>query len=191
MKSEVFNTEINYIKDKKLKENLISILNMLPGYFYEVPASSTGKYHPEFSLGKGGLVRHVKVVTRIAVELFNDKSLQNFNDKEKDLLLISIILHDGLKSGLTQSEYSRHDHPLIMANFIRDNKDKLTLASDEIDFITKCIETHMGPWTTDYDGNEILKAPSSKYERFVHMCDYIASRKFLDVKFVGNEINMY
>ena len=47
----------------------------------------------------------------------------------------------------------------------------------------------MGPWTTDFNGNEILETPKDKYQRFVHMCDYLASRKFLNVKFEGNEIN--
>ncbi len=190
MKSDVFNTEINYIKDKRIRDNLIILLNLLPDYIYEVPASSTGKYHPAFSLGDGGLVRHVKVATRIAVELFNNNSLQNFNDTEKDLLLMSIILHDGLKSGLIKSEYTKFDHPILMATFIKDNKSKLTLNNDEIDFITKCIETHMGPWTTDYNGNEILRSPTSKYERFVHMCDYLSSRKFLNVNFKDNEIEL-
>lgn len=190
MKSEVFNTEIKYIKDSRLKDNLVTLLNLLPDYFYEVPASSTGKYHPSFSLGDGGLVRHVKVATRIAIELFNNEALQNFNDKEKDLLLISIILHDGLKSGLIKSEYSKANHPVLMANFIKDNKDKLTLEKDELELITSCIETHMGPWTKDYEGNEILRKPTSKYERFVHMCDYLSSRKFLDVKFKQNEIDL-
>jgi hypothetical protein len=190
MKSEVFNTEIKYIKDNRLRDNLVILLNLLPDYFYEVPASSTGKYHPSFSLGNGGLVRHVKVATRIAIELFNNEALHNFNDKEKDLLLMSIILHDGLKSGLIKSEYSKSNHPILMANFIKDNEDKLTLEKDEIDFITSCIETHMGPWTKDYDGNEILRKPTSKYERFVHMCDYLSSRKFLDVKFKENEIDL-
>ena len=191
MKSEVFNTEINYIKDKRLKENLIVLLNLLPDYFYEVPAASTGKYHPACSLGKGGLVRHVKVATRIALELFNDSALQSFTDSEKDLMLISLILHDGLKSGLIKSEYTKFDHPILMANYIKDNKDKLTLNDSEINFICKCIESHMGPWTKDYDGNEILRCPSTKYERFVHMCDYLSSRKFLDVKFNNNEIELF
>ena len=191
MKSEVFNTEIKYIKDERYKENLITLLNMLPDYFYEVPAASTGKYHPKCCLGTGGLVRHVKVATRIAIELFNNSSLQNFNAKEKDLLLISIILHDGLKSGIEKSEYTKFDHPILMANFIREHKKDLTLKDDEIEFISSAIETHMGPWTTDYNGNEVLRKPDTKYERFVHMCDYLASRKFLDVDFKDNEINLY
>ena len=55
-------------------------------------------------------------------------------------------------------------------------------------FIADVIKTHMGPWTTDYKGNEILQAPKDKYQRFVHMCDYLSSRKFLDIKFENNEI---
>ena len=46
----------------------------------------------------------------------------------------------------------------------------------------------MGPWNTDYDGNEILPKPKTKYENFVHMCDFLSSKKFLDVKFDNNNI---
>src|SRR5574344_1212805 len=89
MKSDVFNKEISYIKDERLKKNLIILLNMLPDYFYHIATSSTGKYHPECSLGEGGLVRHVKVASRMAIEFFENNSLQNYTNKEKDLLLIS------------------------------------------------------------------------------------------------------
>ena len=189
MKSDVFNTEINYIKDKRLRDNLVIILNMLPDYFYEVPASSTGKYHPSFSLGEGGLVRHSKVATRIGYTLLNNDSVQNFNSHEKDLLLISILIHDGLKCGNPKEEYTRFDHPILISNFIKDNMDKLTLEDEEIEFVCSCVETHMGQWTTDYKGNEVLKKPVSKYQRFVHMCDYLSSKKFLDVHFNGMEID--
>ena len=47
----------------------------------------------------------------------------------------------------------------------------------------------MGYWNTDFDGNEILPRPKTKYEKFVHMCDFLSSKKFLDVKFVNNEIS--
>lgn len=181
--------EINYIKNSKYKENLKILINLLPDYFFEVAASSTGKYHPEFSLGNGGLLRHSKLVARIGKELYNDESITNvFNDIEKDLMMIGMILHDGLKHGLEYSEYTVFDHPIVMADYIRDNSDKLTLNEKEIDFICSVIETHMGPWTTDYKGNEVLQKPHNKYQKFVHMCDYLASRKFLNVNFENNEI---
>lgn len=187
----LLNTEINYIKNNKYKESLKIMVNLLPDYFFEEPASSTGKYHPAFSLGNGGLLRHTKAAARIAYEFYNDESITDiFNNDEKDLMMFSIILHDGLKSGLEKSQYVLFNHPLLISKYIKDNKDKLTLSDNEILFITSNIETHMGPWTADYRGNEILKKPSNKYQKFVHMCDYLASRKFLDIKFKENEIDI-
>ena len=48
----------------------------------------------------------------------------------------------------------------------------------------------MGPWTKDYQGNEVLQKPTSKYERFVHMCDYLSSKKFLNVNFENDKISI-
>lgn len=185
---EVFNKELSYIKDERIKRSLITILNLLPKYFYEIPASSTGKYHPSFASGNAGLVRHTKVAVRIAKELLDNNSLNNFNQNEKDLILFALTVHDGLKCGKEKSEYTLFEHPLLMSSFIKENKDKLELNEDEINLVCRCIETHMGPWTKNYKGEEILTPPIDKYQRFVHMCDYLSSKKFLDVKFKDNNI---
>lgn len=188
-KIECFNKEYTYIKKEKYRENLKIMVDLLPDYFFSVPASSTGKYHPEFSLGEGGLLRHTKFAVRIAYEMYNDEAITGiFNQDEKDLMIFALTLHDGLKSGLIKSDYTKVDHPLLISNYIKDNKDKLTLTDNEINFICNVIESHMGPWNTDYKGNEILPKPVNKYQKFVHMCDYIASRKFLNVNFEKNEI---
>lgn len=184
---EIFNKEINYIKNKRIKNSLITMLDKLPDYFYEVPASSTGKYHPSFSLGKRGLVRHTKAAVRFAIELFQNESLNNFTSDEKDLIIMALTLHDGLKSGLTKSEYTVFEHPILMAEYIKDNKDNLELTDEEINFVSDAIITHMGPWTKNYKGEEVLTPPQTKYQRFVHMCDYLASRKYLDIKFDNND----
>lgn len=44
----------------------------------------------------------------------------------------------------------------------------------------------MGEWVNDYRGNKVLDAPISKYQKFVHLCDYLSSKKFIDVKFDEN-----
>lgn len=188
-KSLVFEKEFNYIKNPKYVENVKIIIDLLPDYFFKVAASSTGKYHPSFSLGEGGLVRHTKAAVRIANELLENNSLFNgFTRKEKDLLICSLLIHDGLKHGKENSEYTVFDHPLQISRFVRENKDKLTLNEEEINFICSAVETHMGEWTRDYKGNEILQKPTTKYQKFVHMCDFLSSRKFLDIKFEENEI---
>ena len=162
------------------------MINKLPDYFFQVPASSTGKYHPDFSLGEGGLLRHTKAAVRIAHELFNDSSLNNFTNDEKDLIIFSVVLHDGLKSGKTKSEYTLFEHPILMSNYIKENKNELELTNEELDLVCRCIETHMGPWTRNYKDEEVLSPPKDKYQRFVHMCDYLASRKFLNINFDKN-----
>ena len=188
-KIDVFNKEYTYIKNNKYRENLKKLVDMLPDYFFEVAASSTGKYHPEFTLGDGGLVRHSKAVVRIGVELLNNNSIfTTFKPKEKDLMLCALLVHDGLKHGLEYSKYTVFDHPIQMSKFLKDNKDKFTWTDNEINFMCNVIETHMGEWTKDYKGNEVLKKPTDKYQKFVHMCDYLASRKFLNIKFENNDI---
>ena len=103
-------------------------------------------------------------------------------------MICALILHDGLKHGLEKSEYTVFNHPLVVCEYIREHKDELTFTDTEIDFITNVISSHMGPWTSDYKGNEVLPAPVNKYQKFVHMCDFLASRKFLDIKFENNNI---
>ena len=184
IKIKTFDKEINYINNPRYKENIKILIDLLPDYFFEVPASSTGKYHPSFALGDGGLVRHTKVAVRIAKELFNDESVSGaYTHNEKDLMMMALIMHDGLKSGLKKSQYTNFDHPLLVSNYIKENKDKLTLNEKEVNFLCSVIESHMGPWNTNNYSNVVLPKPETRYQRFVHMCDYLASRKFLDVKF--------
>lgn len=188
-KVDTFKKEYQYIQSQKYKENIQKIINILPDYFFEVPASSTGKYHPAFSLGEGGLVRHTKAACRIAYELFNNQSISSqFKQEEKDLMICGLLVHDGLKHGLVKSEYVVADHPLQISNYIKENKQLLTLTENEIKFLCNVIESHMGEWNKDYKGNEILPVPINKYQKFVHMCDYLSSKKFLDIRFEDGEI---
>ena len=192
-KINAFNTEINYIKNNKYKEYLYNIIPLIPDYFFSIAASSTGKYHPAFSLGEGGLLRHTKAAVRIAYELFQDESICKFTNDEMDMIIISIILHDTKKHGEnpdlnSKTNNYKFEHPVLAANFVKENKFNLT--DEEINFISSNINSHMGPWNTVWSSNVVLDKPKKAAERFVHMCDYLSSRKFLDVKFENNEIVM-
>lgn len=186
-KISIFRKELDYINNPKYKKSAESLVSLLPDYFFEVPASSTGKYHPMFSLGNGGLLRHTKAAVRIAKELYDNNSLTgSFTDNEKDLMLIAIIMHDGLKLGLERDKYTKFEHPLLMSNYIKENKSKTEFTDEEIEFLYNVISSHMGPWNTNQYSDVILPIPESKYQKFVHLCDYLASRRFLDVKFDDN-----
>ena len=187
-KSLKFSKELEYIKSEKIKSACQKMIELLPDYFFEVPASSTGKYHPEYALGEGGLLRHTKAAVRIAYELLNDPCIgDKYTQDEKDLMIMALILHDGLKSGLNHEKYTRFDHPILIADYIMDNEEELGLEVEEIEFLCDAVKTHMGSWTTDYNGVEVLEKPKTKYQNFVHMCDFLASRKCLLVPFDKND----
>ena len=187
-KIDYFNKEYGYIKNDKKKNDIKYLVSKLPDYFFEIPASSTGKYHPDFASTSHGLVKHTKVAVRIAKELLDNPGLNNFTDDEKDIIIMALILHDGCKSGMVKEKYTRFDHPLIICDLINENRSKLSLNDDEVNLLTKIISSHMGIWNKDYNGNEVLPIPKDKYQRFVHLCDYLSSKKFIDVKFDGIDI---
>ncbi|MBR2677930.1 MAG: hypothetical protein IKE63_00740 [Bacilli bacterium] len=186
-REEMFTDELRLIKDKDLRESLVKIINMLPEYWLHEAASSTGKYHPEYALGEAGLLRHSKAAMRIGYELLNDPCIgDKYTSREKDLMLMSLLIHDGLKLGDPQERYTRFDHPILMANFLNEKYNEFDLSKEDAKFMGEVIKTHMGPWTTDYNGNEVLEKPKTKYQNFVHMCDFLASRKCLLVPFDKN-----
>ena len=183
-KEEMFLDELSYIKNEEYSDALLNMINMIPDYWFHEAASSTGKYHPEYALGEGGLLRHSKAAMRIGYELLSDKVIgDKYTDREKDLMLMSLLIHDGLKLGNPKERYTRFDHPILMGQFIIDNKDEIGLNKKDAEFMNDVIKTHMGPWITDYQGNEVLEIPKTKYQSFVHMCDFLASRKCILVPF--------
>ena len=186
-KKDYFKTELSYIKDETYRNDAAYLISILPDYFFEVPASSTGKYHPSFSQGKQGLVRHTKVALKIAKDILDLEYMSNdFNQNEKDLILIAILFHDTQKLGNPQEKYTKFDHPLLAANFIEEHKNQTTFTESEIELIKKMISSHMGEWNTSSYSITTLPKPKNKFEFFVHMCDYLSSKKYLDVKFDDN-----
>jgi len=181
---KIFETELLYIENHKIKEFTEKALNSLPEYFFSIPASSTGKYHPSYALGEGGLVKHTQAAVRIAVELFRVKIFK-YSEDEKDMIISSLILHDGCKSGLEHSKYTLTEHPLIVAKMIKENNEICNCIDKEtLNIIISNIESHMGFWTFDYKTKRnVLPKPKTKLQNFVHWCDYLASRKCLEFNF--------
>ena len=93
--------EIHCIKNFHLQSLVASYLKeYVPDYFWEIGASSTGKYHPSFSQGKGGLVRHTKAVVAFANELLRMSPYCNLTPDEQDAIIAACIIHDTCKYGI-------------------------------------------------------------------------------------------
>jgi hypothetical protein len=183
-KIELLSKELSYIKDPEIGRFTYESILSLPNYFFEVAASSSGKYHPNYALGEGGLLRHTIATVRIAVELFRIDGF-NFSEEEKDLIIASLILHDGWKRGKDNDEHTQAEHPkLAVSTLIENIEISEILTKEQFHIILNNILTHMGQWNKDYKtGEEIMPKPKTKMQAFVHLCDYLASRKCLEMNF--------
>ena len=176
-KSLIFEKELRLIFDKQLRDKTLAMIESLPDYFFSIPASSTGKYHPKYCLGEGGCVRHVKATVYFAKTLYELDSFKNINF---EYCVAALLLHDGLKSGINGGKYSVPEHPILMHDFINE----LFPNDKQMDLVSKLVLTHMGQFNTDYRTKlpiPGMPTPSTGSQKFVAMCDYLASRKDLEV----------
>ena len=180
MRADCFTSELMLIRDASLRVFINEYMeNFVPDYFYIVPASSTGKYHPQYALGAGGLVRHTKACVAIAEELL---SIEQNKHLDHDKIISALIIHDTFKSGLSEGGHTKFEHPLFSANAINlfakeYHPDMMDIAND----ISKLVISHMGEWNTSKYSKTILPKPQTEEQKFVHMCDYLASRKNIEV----------
>lgn len=181
------------IVNEDIREFAKVLVEGLPKYIWEVGASSTGKYHPTYSLGNGGLMRHQIAVVRFLnyffeLEQYNTK----FTSREMDLMRVAGLVHDGRKSGeqsdYERSKFTKFDHPLQMANVIRGYEGQY-LNHNELEFMAHCIESHMGSWNTDRKSSVVLPKPQDEAQYFVHLADYLASRKDLTMAFDNVDVS--
>lgn len=190
----VFEKELNYIKDNIIREMTAFAIENINSNFFVEAASSTGKYHPEYALGLGGLYRHTKAAVKIANDLLQlDMYKNEFSDYIKDYVIVALILHDCCKRGIYWDEqYTVHEHPIlvrewlkeIFANDLCSTIERVReITKEYIDAVSNLIETHMGQWNKSKYSKVELPIPQSAPQKFVHLCDYLASRKFLEVKF--------
>ena len=186
---EHFEQELSFIKNEQIRNITSCIIeNLVPKYFFEVAASSTGKYHPNYALGEGGLLRHTKAAVKIAKSLF---TIMEFDLVDEDYIISALILHDSFKHGVYGGKYTKHDHPVVAAEQIKMFCDTLcSQTTDENDIkryieygenVSKLVASHMGQWNTCKYDRTVLPLPETTAQRFVHMCDYLASRKFIEI----------
>jgi hypothetical protein len=184
-KIKTFEKELKFILNPSIRKFAEEALKTLPDYFFRVAASSSAKYHSKYALGEGGLVRHVRACMRVAVDLYRTHLFDWMNSDQKDLVLVSLLLHDGYKQGDGSTGYTVAKHPIIAKFAILENESLKNIIPDEwIVTIAENVATHSGKWVQDYKTKEVvLDMPKNKMQNAVHLFDYIASRRQIEINF--------
>ena len=193
-----FQEVLEKMENKDIAKLVDNILSDIPQKFWEVPSSSTGKYHPPENNEDGGLIKHTLKLVQVAAELmrfFEDKS-----EGEKSSNKISVkgednpylldhfiaagILHDAYKYGLDwEKKYTTREHASDSAKIVKiASRQERTpdIDPDDIEKICKLVECHMSRWS--YPDPAPAK---NKAELLIQLADYIAARKTISFTLPG------
>lgn len=167
--------ELEQIEDPSIRLFVTKALERVPDYFWHVPASASGRFHPLDTLGEGGLVLHTRRAVYLATEI---AKVFKIDGAKLDVLRAAAILHDSFKNGLVDEDRTEADHPLIVRHQLKD----LASETPYFDEIMNAIECHQGLW-----GPQPLRMPKKPLEWSLHIADFIASRTAVYLYFSGYE----
>lgn len=185
MKTQL-NRELALIRNDIIRTLTRAVLDAAPTCFWLMPASTTGKYHPEHSLGEGGLIRHTKAVVHLTLHLLDMEGIDPATDTH-DIAIAAAILHDCCKKN-DMEKYTAFDHPLRAAGLIESTYDSMQLGFDaetakkyypHARTLMALVAAHMGRWNTNPRSGKTLPRPATPLQRLLHTADYLASRKEL------------
>ncbi len=176
----------------------------IPEYFWTVPSSITGKYHPIDSLGEGGLVRHTIKVINMGLKLASANPKMNYDE-----VIIACAFHDITKYGSNAKvSDNRNDffiHPRTAKKYLWDIFDMNVFPGGNDDDVAELIECELVVCREDYRtlvrswericnaveshyaiwGKEQgLPMPTNQLDFIVSHADLIASMKeYIDVEY--------
>ena len=171
--NELLSYEVAQIDDYNIREFVKMTLDTVDPIHRIKPASSTGKYHPKYASGEGGLIRHIKVTVRNVIELIRATPAV---ESEKDELIAAAILHDMWKYPEGRDhEFTAFDHPALGGQWCKDHG---------FDTIGRLIAAHQGIWTTSRQMPGFENEQPRKFDEWIlHFADYFASRAYFACDF--------
>lgn len=157
--------EVDTIYDEELRQQTIDyFLNCCPDFFWEEPASATGKYHPPDESEQHGTWLHTKRVFATYANLSESfAELQLITEDERNCGKAAALIHDTFNYGWPSEnrDMTTSEHDVIaaaVANYIAG-------LPEEVVYL---VHSHMGPWGEG-------KPPRTEHELLFHLSDMSAA----------------
>lgn len=148
---------------------VLSVLEEVHPSFWTAPASKSGRYHPQSSLGVGGLIRH----TVRAIQFFTKvraKDTFKLTEREFELGVAALVVHDTFKH-----DYAHHHRRA--ANEIYEKASKGGLPLEDCEKLKLMVGCHAGPFSDGY-GHMWPNVPM--YCVAVYMADLYSAQRWLE-----------
>ena len=188
-KVKVFEGLLNKFETDEIRDYCADMIKEIPDYIFTIPSSTSFKYHNKTQCQPHGQIFHILMFAEVmnyvlGLEYVKEKT----NERQRDCLRCTPIFHDAIKCGLNGSQYTVHEHPMLAGEWVRNTSIEHDVDADTKAYIARLCESHMGAWNTDKRSSTVLPLPKNKYQTILHLADYLASRKDIEVLFDGFEV---
>lgn len=175
---EIYFSYINKIEDYGIRKAVQEIVDTrVPTYFFEIPASNTGKHH-----GGETLVQHVVDCADMLITYTYHSLRAIWTPYQFDMALAAILLHDcwrcGAADGIKDKDgvlVSQHSHPEIGYNVLHDlARYPMGIPATTKSEIERAVRWHYGPWSTwmpEEDIKEFMNLPYTDIAMQVFIID--------------------
>lgn len=169
----VFEDVLRSIYNQEIKAFVVACLGKADKELEEIPASTSGKYHPAECCEKGGLVKHI-IRACFFGKILADSRDWKHDDIRGDVLMAALLLHDIGKKGSYGKNFKEYEnHPIVAAKMIEEFKSMIP--PNIFLTISNCVKYHMGPfsgpsWRKDLKDYTTL-------ELMTYYADYLSSKK--------------
>ena len=183
-KVAVFQPLLNKFETEEMRIYCTEMIKQIPNYIFDMPSSTSGKYHNKTQCQPHGQVYHILMFAEILNYLLALKcNKEKFKSpQQRDAMRCVPIFHDALKCGLEGGSWTVHEHPMLAGAWVRETQVEHDIEDKVKEAIARMCERHSGEWTTSKKSKVILPEPENEMERIIHMCDILSSRNNIDMQ---------
>jgi len=196
-KLSYFKNELDQLKDPELKNVAEEIINSTPEFYFTIPASTTGNFHPKNEQVEGGKVLHHRKCFKLASQAGRRYEL---NTKDMEILKTACLLHDIPYCFYYDEKESRYrtdpEHAQKSAEAIALVADRILTPENESLTLKKLVASvyfHMGIWAKyNPESNlykELLEFKNHPLVLATQECDFYCSRRFIDIELEEEKVN--
>lgn len=171
------NRELLLIENGEIRKFAREALIAAPSYFWKIPASLTGQYHPEDTYVYGGEILHIQRVVKAVQQTMERERITDH--REKDVLLAAALIHDitkySMHKELPMSSYQRsinlYKHGRLVRELLENQDNRAHFASysqqDWYNEILEIVRTSYGDF-----------APAEEDRPQTHLQEILADAKY-------------
>ena len=183
-RQKIFKRLLDQFETEEFRAYCSDMIEKIPEYIFEIPSSTSYKYHNKTQCQPHGQIYHILMFGEImnyilSLEYVRENTV--VTPEVRDMMRCTPIFHDAWKCGNAGSKYTVHEHPMLAGEWVRNTKVEHDISTDSKDFIAALCESHSGQWTTTNRSKVVLPKPQNDYQFLVHLCDYLSSRSNIDM----------